>query len=87
MTTRDFSAFFERYGWPAGKGQLPFCIGHRGASGHKTENTLAAFELASELGAEMWELDTQLTQRRRRRRQPRRPPRSASSASTATSRR
>ena len=57
---RDFSPFFERFGWPH-TGQLPFCIGHRGASGHKTENTLAAFELASNLGAEMWELDTQLT--------------------------
>lgn len=58
---RDFSAFLERYRWPAGKGQLPFCIGHRGASGHTRENTLAAFRLAAELGAEMWELDTQLT--------------------------
>lgn len=58
---RDFSAFFERYGWPSGKGRLPFCIGHRGASGHLRENTLEAFRLASELGAEMWELDTQLT--------------------------
>ncbi|WP_064685258.1 glycerophosphodiester phosphodiesterase [Rhizobium bangladeshense] len=59
--TRDFSAFFERYGWPAAKGQIPFCIGHRGASGHERENTLAAFRRATELGAEMWELDTQLT--------------------------
>ncbi|ARO26313.1 glycerophosphoryl diester phosphodiesterase protein (plasmid) [Rhizobium sp. TAL182] len=59
--TRDFSAFFERYGWPTAKGRLPFCIGHRGASGHERENTLAAFRRAAELGAEMWELDTQLT--------------------------
>ncbi len=59
--SRDFSAFFERYGWPFGKGKLPFCIGHRGASGHLRENTLESFRLASELGAEMWELDTQLT--------------------------
>ncbi|SCB58391.1 glycerophosphoryl diester phosphodiesterase [Rhizobium aethiopicum] len=59
--TRDFSAFFERYGWPSAKGQLPFCIGHRGASGLERENTLAAFHRAAELGAEMWELDTQLT--------------------------
>ncbi|MCV9967082.1 glycerophosphodiester phosphodiesterase [Pararhizobium sp. BT-229] len=59
--SRNFSPFFERYGWPAGKGTLPFCIGHRGASGHLRENTLEAFRLASELGAEMWELDTQLT--------------------------
>jgi glycerophosphoryl diester phosphodiesterase len=59
--TRDFSAFFGRFGWPHGFSRLPLCIGHRGASGHVTENTLASFELASSLGAEMWELDTQLT--------------------------
>ena len=58
---RDFSGFAARFGWPTGGAQLPFCIGHRGASGHRTENTLAAFQLASELGAEMWELDTQLS--------------------------
>jgi glycerophosphoryl diester phosphodiesterase len=58
---RDFSNFFERFCWPADKGHLPFCIGHRGASGHARENTLAAFRLAAELGAEMWELDTQMT--------------------------
>ncbi|SEH89480.1 glycerophosphoryl diester phosphodiesterase [Rhizobium tibeticum] len=58
---RDFSIFFERYHWPTDKGQIPFCIGHRGASGHVRENTLAAFRLAAELGAEMWELDTQIT--------------------------
>lgn len=58
---RDFSAFFGRFGWPADKGRLPFCIGHRGASGHERENTLAAFRRASDLGAEMWELDTQMT--------------------------
>lgn len=61
MTTRDFSAFAARYRWPEGKQNYPFCIGHRGASGHVRENTLAAFQLASELGAEMWELDTQVT--------------------------
>ena len=59
--TRDFSAFVSRFGWPAGLTGFPLCIGHRGASGQATENTLAAFELASRLGAEMWELDTQLT--------------------------
>ena len=58
---RDFCSFFERYGWPRDKGYLPFCIGHRGASGHERENTLEAFQRAAELGAEMWELDTQLT--------------------------
>lgn len=58
---RDFTVFMERFGWPENKGRLPFCIGHRGASGHITENTLAAFRKAAELGAEMWELDTQMT--------------------------
>jgi DNA-binding LacI/PurR family transcriptional regulator/glycerophosphoryl diester phosphodiesterase len=58
---RDFSAFFQKYGWPEGRGLLPFCIGHRGASGHERENTLIAFRRAAELGAEMWELDTQMT--------------------------
>jgi glycerophosphoryl diester phosphodiesterase len=58
--SRDFAPFAERYGWPQ-LGRYPYCIGHRGASGHQTENTLAAFELASNLGAEMWELDTQLS--------------------------
>ncbi|WP_454856879.1 glycerophosphodiester phosphodiesterase [Rhizobium binxianense] len=59
--TRDFSVFFQRYKWPSDRGRLPFCIGHRGASGHERENTLEAFQRAAELGAEMWELDTQLT--------------------------
>jgi glycerophosphoryl diester phosphodiesterase len=58
---RSFSAFFERYGWPGHFEHLPLCIGHRGASGHRTENTLEAFELATELGADAWELDTQLS--------------------------
>ena len=58
---RSFAAFFRRFGWPEDKGRIPFCIGHRGASGHERENTLAAFRKAAELGAEMWELDTQMT--------------------------
>ncbi|GAL20050.1 glycerophosphoryl diester phosphodiesterase [Vibrio maritimus] len=39
----------------------PLCIAHRGASGHKLENTLEAFEYAAALGAEMWEIDVRLT--------------------------
>lgn len=58
---RDFSALFHKFDWPENRGKLPFCIGHRGASGHERENTLAAFRRAAELGAEMWELDTQMT--------------------------
>jgi glycerophosphoryl diester phosphodiesterase len=61
MNQRDFTPFLTRYGWPTDKRGFPWCIGHRGASGHKTENTIAAFRLATEMGAEMWELDTQLT--------------------------
>jgi len=58
---RDFSPFADRFGWPRLAGRHPLAIGHRGASGHATENTLAAFARASALGAEMWELDTQLS--------------------------
>lgn len=36
-------------------------IGHRGASAHAPENTLAAFVKAAELGADMVELDLQLS--------------------------
>ena len=36
-------------------------IAHRGASGHAPENTLAAFELASEMGADAIETDLRLT--------------------------
>jgi glycerophosphoryl diester phosphodiesterase len=53
-------SFAERFAWPS-RALRPLCIAHRGASGHRTENTLAAFEFASALGADMWELDTQLS--------------------------
>ncbi len=61
MNQHDLTPFLQRHQWPHEQSKLPFCIGHRGASGHLTENTLAAFRLAAEMGAEMWELDTQLT--------------------------
>ncbi|UPR36608.1 hypothetical protein ISX50_22950 [Vibrio cyclitrophicus] len=41
--------------------QFPLCIAHRGASGHKLENTLEAFAYAAKLNAEMWEIDVRLT--------------------------
>ncbi len=41
-------------------GRLPLVIAHRGASGHAPENTMAAFDLAVELGAQGIELDVQL---------------------------
>jgi glycerophosphoryl diester phosphodiesterase len=62
MTVEDPKAFALRFGWPLGGKKFPLAIGHRGASGHATENTLTAFAKASDLGAEMWELDTQLTE-------------------------
>jgi len=58
--TSAIQDFMARFGWPAGL-RPPLAIGHRGASAHATENTLEAFALAAGLGAEMWELDTQLT--------------------------
>ena len=36
-------------------------VGHRGASGYAPENTLAAYDLALQLGADAIELDLQLT--------------------------
>jgi glycerophosphoryl diester phosphodiesterase len=39
----------------------PLIIGHRGASAHAPENTLAAFRLAIELGADGVEFDVQLS--------------------------
>lgn len=60
MTRENQGTFAARFGWPEGL-CFPLAIGHRGASGHAVENTLAAFALASDLGAQMWELDTQLT--------------------------
>jgi glycerophosphoryl diester phosphodiesterase len=41
--------------------RAPWIIGHRGASGHAPENTLAAFERAVELGAGFIETDLHLT--------------------------
>jgi glycerophosphoryl diester phosphodiesterase len=39
----------------------PLILGHRGAKNYAPENTLAAFKTALELGADGFELDTQLT--------------------------
>ncbi len=39
----------------------PLVIAHRGASMYAPENTIAAFELAIEMGAEAVELDAMLT--------------------------
>jgi glycerophosphoryl diester phosphodiesterase len=53
--------FVRHYGWPARAIQRPLCIGHRGACAHANENTLAAFQVAARLGADMWELDARLS--------------------------
>lgn len=42
-------------------GAAPLVIAHRGASGHLTEHTLAAYELAIKMGADIIEPDLQLT--------------------------
>lgn len=47
-----------RAGAPSGAVDV---IAHRGASQHAPENTLAAFELAADMGADWFELDCQLT--------------------------
>ncbi|WP_028032392.1 glycerophosphodiester phosphodiesterase [Chelativorans sp. J32] len=60
MKDCGLSAFARRFQWLA-RLSYPLVIGHRGASGHLTENTLAAFAKASDLGAQMWELDAQVT--------------------------
>lgn len=43
------------------KRKLPLVVAHRGASGAAPENTMAAFELAVEMGADMIELDVHAT--------------------------
>ncbi|HEU0027210.1 MAG TPA: glycerophosphodiester phosphodiesterase family protein [Ktedonobacterales bacterium] len=45
----------------AGQAGDPICYGHRGARGHAPENTLLAFDLAFDLGAEGIECDAQLS--------------------------
>jgi len=39
----------------------PLSIAHRGASAYAFDNTLRAFQVAHELGADMWEVDVRLT--------------------------
>ena len=44
-----------------GKDRNVWVVGHRGASGHAPENTMAAFQRAVELGARFIETDLQMT--------------------------
>ncbi len=56
---RDWMA---RFGWPRAVSEnRPLAIAHRGASDYRTENSLEAFNLASDLFAEMWELDLRVS--------------------------
>lgn len=48
----------EKHNWES---SAPLVIAHRGASLYAPENTIAAFELAVEMGADAIELDTMLT--------------------------
>ena len=41
--------------------KYPLIWGHRGASGHAPENTLPAFKMAADMGADGVELDIQMT--------------------------
>ncbi len=45
-----------------GERARPFVIAHRGASGHRPENTLSAYELAVEQSADMIEIDLHISQ-------------------------
>lgn len=54
--------WMERFSWPSSRTpHLPLSIAHRGACAYRAENTLAAFNLASDLFAEMWELDLHMS--------------------------
>ncbi|MGH1483876.1 MAG: glycerophosphodiester phosphodiesterase family protein [Geminicoccales bacterium] len=53
---------YERLGFPIKRrGCDPIAIAHRGASAYALENTEAAFRKAAALGADMWEIDVQLS--------------------------
>lgn len=54
----DLDAYGESIRWP---GIQPLVIAHRGASANAPENTLAAYRLAIEAGAEMAECDVRLS--------------------------
>ena len=54
-------AFLDTFGWTLWSDEtLPVAIAHRGASDHAPENTLKAFRVAHEFGAEMWEIDVRV---------------------------
>ena len=60
MTDTGPATFARRFGWPARLG-FPLAIGHRGARAYAVENTLKSFAIASDVGAQMWEVDIRPT--------------------------
>lgn len=55
------AAFLPDKNWVRAHTGLPLAIAHRGASAYAFDNTLRAFQVAHELGADMWEVDIRLT--------------------------
>ncbi|PVB61408.1 glycerophosphodiester phosphodiesterase family protein [Labrenzia sp. 011] len=55
------TAFQPDRSWIHDTPRPPLAIAHRGASAYAFDNTLRAFRLAHELGADMWEVDVRLT--------------------------
>ncbi len=51
----------QAYQSATARGLAPICFAHRGARGHAPENTLLAFDLALDLGADGIECDAQLS--------------------------
>jgi len=47
--------------WITDPRERPLAIAHRGASAYAPDNTLRAFELSADLGADMWEVDIQVS--------------------------
>ncbi len=54
-------AFKPGRAWLGEPRSVPLSIAHRGASAYAFDNTLRAYEIAHELGADMWEVDVRLT--------------------------
>ncbi|QFT31441.1 Glycerophosphoryl diester phosphodiesterase [Labrenzia sp. THAF82] len=61
MTQNEISLTRVKKSWIHDQRSTPLSIAHRGASAYAFDNTLKAFQLAHELGAQMWEVDIRLT--------------------------
>lgn len=60
LSTAVPAAGAERAG-PPGSANYPSIVGHRGSAGLSPENTVAGFEQARDLGADLFEVDVQLS--------------------------